>query len=231
LKTYRAKIRLSGYNSVNTLLGADGSAKDFTIQPAFSCTVTVTSPNGGEVWGVGEVHPITWTTSGTNPHHVMIYYSADGGLQWNTIVTYPNTGSFNWTVPDDTTSTALVMVKALTQTNELIGEDISDDFFTISATGIEEKPSEKDVVPFSVSVSPLPMASYVSFTICGNSPSFISIDIIDVSGRVVRHIEERGPFITWDGKDNLGKVVRSGLYIYKIKAGRESSTGKIIKIR
>ncbi|MCK4576492.1 T9SS type A sorting domain-containing protein [candidate division WOR-3 bacterium] len=231
LNTYRAKVRLLGYNSSNSLLGADGSAGDFTIKPVFSCTVNVTSPNGSEVWGVGEVHPITWTTSGTNPHHVTLYYSADGGTQWNIIITYPNNGSFNWTVPDDTTSIALVKIKALTQQNELIGEDISDDFFTISATGIQEKPSKKDILPFYVYVSPLPMASYVSFTICGNSSSVISIDIIDVSGRIVRTLKGEGTSLMWDGEDNLGKRVRSGLYIYKLRAGEQSTSGRIIKIR
>ena len=231
LKTYRAKIRLFGYNSGNSLLGADGSEKDFTIQPAFSCTVTVTSPNGGEVWGVGEVHPITWTTSGTNPHHVMIYYSADGGLQWNTIITYPNTGSFNWTVPDDTTSTALVMVKALTQTNELIGEDISDNPFSIVATSVEEEVSVTIPKPFSVFVSPVPMTDFVRFTINGNSSSKVYLYIVDITGRIVRTQEVDDYLVTWDGKDNFGKRVRSGLYIYKIHSGEDRATGKIIKIR
>ncbi|MCK4585616.1 T9SS type A sorting domain-containing protein [candidate division WOR-3 bacterium] len=231
LKTYRAKIRLFGYNSGNSLLGADGSEKDFTIQPAFSCTVTVTSPNGGEVWGVGEVHPITWTTSGTNPHHVMIYYSADGGLQWNTIITYPNTGSFNWTVPDDTTSTALVMVKALTQTNELIGEDISDNPFSIVAAGVEEEASVTIPKPFSVFVSPVPMTDFVRFTINKNSSSKVYLYIVDITGRIVRTQEVDDYLVTWDGKDNFGKRVRSGLYIYKIHSGEDRATGKIIKIR
>ncbi len=231
MKTYRAKIRLSGYNSSNTLLGADGSARDFTIQPAFTCTVTVTSPNGGEVWSVGEVHPITWSTSGTSPHHVMIYYSADGGTQWNTIVTYPNTGSFNWTVPDDTTDIGLVRIKGLSQTNELLGEDISDDFFTISAVGIAEEPADNLQKPFSVSVSPLPMESYLRFTIYGNSSSAVTLDIIDVSGRIVRHIEGEGSIVIWNGEDSYGNEVKSGLYFYKVSAGNKEVSGKIVKIQ
>jgi hypothetical protein len=231
MKTYRAKIRLRGYNSSNQLIGADGSASDFTIMPVLPCTVTVTAPNGGEVWGVGEVHAITWTTAGPTPHHVTLYYSTDGGNQWNTIITYPNTGTFNWTVPDDTTSNGVVMVRALTQQNELIGEDISDGFFSIVATGVEEEAPVQVKAPFFVTISPLPMTDQVQFIIQGKRASVASVDIMDVSGRVIRHLETEGSTITWDGHDTYGNPARSGMYLYKLKAGNESARGKIVKIQ
>jgi len=231
ISTYRAKIKLSGYNSSNTLIGADGSAGDFTIKRALPCTVFVASPNGGEVWGVGEIHPITWSTIGEVPHHVMIYYSANAGNSWNTIITYPNTGSFNWTIPNDTTTNALVKVKALTQTNEMIGDDISDDVFSIVEAGIDEEPSVSIPTPFSISVSPVPMTDCVYFSIQGGGSVKSILTIVDVAGRIVRTIETDGSLVTWDGVDNLGRRVRSGLYIYKLYSGDNSATGKIIKIR
>ncbi len=231
MKTYRAKVRLRGYNSSNQLMGADGSASDFTIMPALPCTVTITAPNGGEVWGVGESHDITWVTNGETPHHVTIYYCTDGGTQWNTIITYPNTGTFSWTVPDDTTSNGLVKLKALTQTNELIGEDISDAVFSIVAAGIEEEPPVLPVKSFSVTISPLPMTHQVQLIMHGKRSAAASVDIMDVSGRVIRHIETEGSTFTWDGNDNNGSKVRSGLYLYKIYAGHDCASGKIVKIR
>jgi hypothetical protein len=231
MKTYRAKIRLAGYSSGNALLGADCSLKDFTIKPAFTCTVMVTSPNGGEVWSVGSQHPITWNTSGTSPHHMILYYSSDGGTQWNTIVTYPNSGSYNWTVPDDTTSTAAVMVRALTQTNDIIGEDISDGFFSIVAAGVGEEPSVPVTVPFTVSVSPVPMTDVARFSITGITSEEITCDIVDVTGRIVRTMRGKNSTLLWNGEDNFGKRVRSGIYIYRVKAGEHSTSGRIIKIR
>ncbi len=231
INTYRARIRLEGYNSSNTLLGADGSAFDFTIHAQTGCTLYVTDPNGGEVWNVGEVHQITWDTYGVEPHHVVISYSADGGNVWNNIITYPNTHSFNWTIPNDTTHSALVKVKGLTSTNEFLGEDVSDDFFTIAAVGISEESSREWLGPFSVTTFPVPMASSVRFSIYGNRSFKSSIEIIDVSGRIVRHLDGKGNIVVWDGKDDKGKFAESGVYIYKIISGDEKTTGKIVKIK
>jgi len=231
INTYRARIRLEGYNSSNTLLGADGSAHDFTIHPQTGCTLYVTAPNGGEVWNVGDVHQITWDTYGVQPHHVVISYSPDGGNAWNNIITYPNTHSFNWTIPDDTTHAALVKVRGLSATNELLGEDVSDAFFTIAATGIAEEPSGKWLRPFSVKTAPIPMTSTVSFSIYGSFSPQTSIDIIDISGRIQRHLIAEGALVVWDGKDDKGVSAESGVYFYKVNAGSNRTTGKIVKIR
>lgn len=230
LSTYRARIRLEAYDSGNNLLGADGSYKDFTIRPETGCTLTVTAPNGGEIWSVGEVHQITWEVNGVEPHHVVISYSSDGGNVWNNIVTYPHTGTFDWTIPDDTTSVALVKVRGLTASNYLLGEDISDDYFTIATTGINEEPKTVVMEPFAVNISPIPMTSQVRFSVKRDS-SPVSIDIVDISGRVIRNLHTNGSSVVWDGKDNSGRTVQSGIFIYKLTAGRNNSTGKIVKIR
>ncbi|MCX5702217.1 MAG: hypothetical protein NTW64_04490 [Candidatus Omnitrophica bacterium] len=94
---------------------ADGTVKDesdanLKIQPSF----TITAPNGGEKWGIGEAKNITWTTSGTVPT-VKLMYSTDGG------VTYPpanlitsstsNLGTYQWTIPDAISATVRVRVE------------------------------------------------------------------------------------------------------------------------
>jgi hypothetical protein len=64
-------------------------------------------------------------------------------------------------------------------------------------------------------------------------PSDINIKIRNLDGRVVRKIESRdkgtGKYtFDWDGKNDAGKKVKSGIYTYEIKAGDDSRTGKII---
>ena len=230
ISTYRSRIKLEGYNSGNNLLGTDGSAIDFTIRPQTGCTLNVLTPNGGEVWGVGEVHQITWETYGVEPHHVVLSYSPDGGNLWYNIVTYPNTHSFNWTIPDDTTHSALVKVCGLTKINGFLGEDISDNFFIITETGITEEPSVVIEQPFSVTVSPVPMLSRISFLIRGKSSSPASLNIMDISGRIVKHLEASCSTLIWDGRNTQGEKVTSGIYFYKVNAGNCSKVGKIVKI-
>jgi hypothetical protein len=91
--------------------------------------ITVTSPNGGEVWYTGSEHDITWTSGGIgNP--VKIEYSTDNGGLWiEEAASTPNSGSYSWTVPDVPSSNCLVKV------SDTEGDpfDIGNSTFTISA--------------------------------------------------------------------------------------------------
>ena len=61
--------------------------------------IALTSPNGGEVWKSGWQRNITWTSE--NISNVNLYYSTNGGGDWNTIATNidASSGSYSWTVP------------------------------------------------------------------------------------------------------------------------------------
>jgi hypothetical protein len=74
---------------------SDTSDRPFTIiQPS----IRVTSPNGREVWDIGSVQTIRWTSTGITGN-VRIDLSRDGGSTWTTIISStPNDGSEQWTV-------------------------------------------------------------------------------------------------------------------------------------
>lgn len=69
-------------------------------------SITVTSPNGGEIWAIGQNHNITWNTTGfsaSDSVSISLYDSAIScapGLAgcWTTfpIATTTNTGSYSW---------------------------------------------------------------------------------------------------------------------------------------
>src|SRR5438094_913203 len=116
-----AKIRVSD--------AADSSANDasdnnFKIRGG----ITVSAPNGGELWTVGQARSITWTTSGTIPN-VRLEYSKDNFASLVLITaSAPGTGSFAWTVPDDLSSTVKVRV---TDVRDLSVFDDSNAYFKI----------------------------------------------------------------------------------------------------
>ncbi len=88
----------------------------------------LTIPNGGEEWTGLAYEEITWNAIGTITH-VDLYYSKDDfGSDINTIVEdYENTGSYDWFVPNDPSTT--VKVKVVDSNSTL--EDESDSNFTI----------------------------------------------------------------------------------------------------
>ena len=87
----------------------------------------VISPNGGEEFIVGHTETIGWETAG-DINDVSIEYSANNGQDWNDINTVPNTGSYNWTVPEVTSNQCLVRINDANDANIY---DVSDDVFII----------------------------------------------------------------------------------------------------
>lgn len=96
--------------------------------------VAVTAPNGGEVLSAGSVQAITYTAtdpdSGPNALTVSLDYSTNSGSTWSVIATgQANSGTYNWTVPNLTSSTVRVRVRAYDGADE--ANDTSNANFSI----------------------------------------------------------------------------------------------------
>ena len=117
--------------------GSDQSNSVFTItSDTIAPTVTVNSPDGGEVWQGGSTQTITWTATDdktpTADIVIDLYYSSDGGATWTTIATgEANDGACPWTVPHIDSTQCLVKVEA-TDSAGNVGSDTSNKVFTIS---------------------------------------------------------------------------------------------------
>lgn len=93
-------------------------------------TITVTSPNGGESWTVGNSYSITWTTTGA-VGNVNIKYSTNNGSSWTTIISSTaNDGSYTWTVPNAVSSQCKIKISEAADENP---SDTSNAVFTIAS--------------------------------------------------------------------------------------------------
>jgi FlgD Ig-like domain len=63
----------------------------------------------------------------------------------------------------------------------------------------------------------------------------VSIEIYNIRGQKVRtltsHFNQGQNSIIWNGKDNNGKSLSSGMYFYKLKSGRFTMTKKMILMK
>ncbi|MDP3974892.1 MAG: peptidoglycan-binding protein [Candidatus Jorgensenbacteria bacterium] len=111
-RTYR--IRVDDVDSGSGSAAVIGRSNSFTIYTDTSTTtstipttpsITVLSPNGGEVWKVGETRRITWQSSGISTIQIDLYDNriAGSGQIVKTLAAYhtisPSQGYFDWTIP------------------------------------------------------------------------------------------------------------------------------------
>jgi hypothetical protein len=82
---------------------------------------------------------------------------------------------------------------------------------------------------------PNPFNPYTNLSFTLPNAMAYKMNIYNVAGQLVRSYEGMGNVglnvITWDGKDNLGNVVSSGLYFYKLSAGSFNATNKMVMLK
>lgn len=83
---------------------------------------------------------------------------------------------------------------------------------------------------------PNPFSGTTTLELVTDATSAVALDVFDVSGRRVRHLDigrvEAGPIaIELDGRDQAGELLPSGVYFCRVSAGADRATRKILVIR
>ena len=124
----QAKIRVNALDGQGSFLALDESDSVFSIETP---PVQVISPNGGETLTAGATVAVDWTAQAGAAHYV-VRYSLDNGVSW-TVLTNSATGtSYNWDVPNVSSSQAKVRVNALDGQGSFLALDESDAPFSIA---------------------------------------------------------------------------------------------------
>ncbi|MBI5218940.1 MAG: T9SS type A sorting domain-containing protein [Bacteroidia bacterium] len=103
----------------------------FVSLALFAGTITITAPNGGEVWPGCTQKIITWNASGVSNNY-SIDYSVNNGSSWISVTSglYITNYQYTWTVPNVSSTSCLVRV---TDSNTPATFDVSDATFSITA--------------------------------------------------------------------------------------------------
>ena len=218
-------------------------------------TVTVTHPNGGEYFQTGQDMLITWDVDdeyleGTRSH---IYLSTDSQsweiIELNCQVNSNGLGTYLYRIPHSPYRTEEhCRIKVVTyDTNNHGDSDISDDDFTIVYS---MKPNDEPIPGQDVSPSPgIPRENFLSAPIPNpfnpqttirfgiKELARVSLGIYDVHGRVIKTYYNNSLMMpgeyseVWDGRNNNGIQVASGIYFLSFKAEDFARTNKIILLR
>ncbi len=173
-------------------------------------SVTLNSPNGGEIWEIGSVRTISWSASDNSvidSTEIRIDRGNDGTYEELIAKLAGNPGSFNWSVPGPTTSLAKIQV-ICKDTAGNVGSDVSDSLFSV----ISPVPSAKLTVCASG-------CGYTTITSAYNAAANNdTIEILD--SRIYNET-----FNNW----NKSLILRSGLG-HKATIARTSATNDTFRL-
>jgi subtilisin family serine protease len=196
----------------------------------------VVAPNGRELLVWGTTYVVRWKNpSGWHPHHAAIYASTDSDSSWSLVADGVAGESYSWTVPSVFSPSARVRVYLFDEAG-VMGYDSSDEPFGIvgSLTGVES--SEKPV-RFAVrqnAPNPFNPVTVIGFDL--PSREKVRLEVFQPSGRHVRTLVDRvmpagRHEIKWDGRDERGAALPSGVYLYRVRAGSHNEARRMLLLK
>lgn len=170
---YKVKVSL-----LTSSAGFDFSDGNFSINRG---SISVLSPNGGEIWVKGTMHPILWTDNICENVRIELW---KGGVFKSVIAfSVPSNGSFNWMIPN---VNMLVpgndyKIKIMNMPNPAnltaIVFDYSDNYFSIAAAS-----PNKVVQVNSCNVYPNPFSNELHVTVADAAGVAVTIEIMNING-------------------------------------------------
>jgi hypothetical protein len=196
----------------------------------------VSAPAAGSRLTAGSVTQVRWQMpSGITVESVALLFSLDGGGIWSLIARgQPNTGVYDWTVPNvraDQAKVAVVLVESADETGDLVDGvlGVSEAFSIDALVGVGDGGPAQFALR-GATPNPAQDELQVSFGLADSKPA--TLGLFDVSGRqlAARRVDGMGPgwhTVTLGGRSSLP----SGLYVIRLTQDGRSLTTRAAVIR
>jgi len=162
--------------------------------------------------------------------------SLDGGATWSenrrvtTVSSDPNAGSRGGLIGEYiglAASSAARVHPVWTDTRE--GDQNAYTAVIGTGTGLADAWPESGLRLEGISPNPFRDETRIAFSAAGDGP--VSLRIFDVGGRLVRKMSGSAESARWDGRDDAGHRLGSGLYLVQLRSGGEVATGRTLLLR
>jgi hypothetical protein len=176
--------------------------------------ITVLTPNGGESLEAGSVYNVTWESVGTITQ-VHVQYQADGGSWSTAAINQENTGTYDWTVPN--VSSTSVLLRVVSATGGLL--DVSDAAFAITGgTSVAAYRSNEGIVFQIKGLNRIKTGGY----------DYQRIEIMDLNGGLVKELDIISGRVTWDLEGSDGSMAANGIYMVRLIGTNKTSEFKVL---
>ena len=221
-------------------LDSDYVNQNFTAVDILAPTVILQTPNGGESYIPGQQDTIRWIAAdNVGVTCICLYFSSDGGQNWSAIsVQEPNDSTFQWCVPEITSNSCRIKIIAYDHGGNF-ASDISDDDFSINPAAVQQGTNTTVPRVFSLSQNypnpfvPIGETDFWLVKLADNPQTCIQyglphatkvkLEIFNLLGQSVRILKDEfqssGCYaVYWDGRDENGNLLPSGVYVYQLVA-------------
>jgi|GEM_PF-6535940 len=112
--------------------------------------VTITMPEGGEIYSLGDIVPIEWEVTLADPtsnYIADVYISKDSGTNYDQVANdLDNATNYDWEIPNDPAyKTTHMRVKVVIEDDHnLIGQDESEEFDPIDLEEVKEEVNKEE---------------------------------------------------------------------------------------
>ena len=199
--------------------------------------IFITFPtDSGIVFQYGDTVDITWDSHGSEIDYVKIWYANastyDSQLCSHLLFLTPNTEIYTWVVPEESLC-ARINLQAFSVLDSLEAADGSFYSFTTEPTGISEE--NTNITEFTFNISPNIFTDRLNIEFSAPIAEPISLEIYDISGRLIRifpinlcNQNKSVKSVCWDGTDNKGKKVSSGIYFVSLRQRHKILVKKVV---
>ena len=210
----------------NATGGGNSARDDMKVTTVDITPFTVDGPSTNVEWLVGSNQTLNWVVGATdqapvNTQNVTILLSTDGGVTFpiTLAANTPNDGSEAFVVPNNTTSSARIMIVAV----DNIFYNVNSTNFTIS----EATASIKDVSFEGFNLYPNPSNGNFNLQFETASTAPVKLQLFDLTGRLVRETQFSNVAARFSESISF-KNTAKGLYLLKIKNGSKQTTRKLV---
>ncbi len=233
-----AAINAAGYSGGWSNLTGDCTSGD-DIDPV----VQVVHPGGSQRFYVGNTLGIEWIAIDNDAvDSVSVWLSVNAGADFTRLFSNePNDSLCEWVIPMMDADSCVIKVVAWDPSLNS-GEGISEGYFSIKdQTAVGDDEEEEEETPVYVTgleqnyPNPFNGVTNIAYTL--SEAGIVDLRVYDTAGRLIRTLEtgatrESGRHVTgWNGKDNSGRAVTSGVYFAKISTGKFRQTRKMVYLR
>lgn len=160
----------------------------------------------------------------TNTQGATIYYTIDGSE--------PDENSFKYSEPISVGRTMTIKAKAYI--DNWIASEVATAHYIITSTSADEPIVSHPTKLYSAYPNPFNPDTNIRFSLQSDTP--VSLKIYNIKGQKVRtlvsdYLKQGEHRVVWDGRNDRGEHVASGIYLYKLKTTDYTAAKKMMLLK